>query len=204
MVLKEMIDLLTLDLTDQELLTDAVTLYVGYAEDFSGGLKSYTREQGLAAAEKTGDACESPGWHPLAGSPDGTGKAQSFEYTSFRPWESYVQLTGHYASGSAVLPAATDSRRLLTEVLTGIYRERVVPGIFIRRVGISFENVRPASLVQLSLFLDRETAEKDHQLQGDVNGLRDRFGKNAVLKGMDLLPCGTTIERNGQIGGHKA
>ena len=207
-VLKEMIDLLTLDLTDQELVTDAVTLYVGYAEDFSGGLKSYTREQGLAAAEKTGDVrpddrTES-GWHPLAGSPDGTGKAQSFENTSFRPWESYVQLTGHYASGSAVLPAATDSRRLLTEVLTGIYRERVVPGIFIRRVGISFENVRPASLVQLSLFLDRETAEKDHELQGDVNELRDRFGKNAVLKGMDLLPCGTTIERNGQIGGHKA
>ncbi len=71
-VLKEMIDLLTLDLTDQELLTDAVTLYVGYAEDFSGGLKSYTREQGLAAPEvRTEPARPNPlNIHPSApGSP---------------------------------------------------------------------------------------------------------------------------------------
>lgn len=175
-VLKEMIDLLSLDLTDQDLLTDSVTLYVGYAEDFSGGLKAYTKEQGLAAAVKTGDA--------------------SYHYGGF--------ASCHYAAGSAALPAATDSRRLLTEVLTGLYRDRVIPGLFIRRVGISFENVRPASRVQLSLFLDREAAEKDHELQQDVNSLKDRFGKNAVLKGMDLLDCGTTVERNGQIGGHKA
>ena len=206
-VLKEMTDLLTLDLTDQELLTDTVTLYVGYAEDFSGGLKAYTKEQGLAAAVKTGDACESPGWHPLARSPGRTGRAQTFENTSsalYRPWESYEQIAGHYAAASATLPAATDSRRLLTETLTGLYRDRAIPGLFIRRVGISFENVRPASLVQMSLFLDRETAEKDHELQQDVNSLKNHFGKNAVLKGMDLLDCGTTIERNGQIGGHKA
>ena len=175
-VLKEMTDLLSLDLTDQELVTDAVTLYVGYAEDFTGGLKTYTQEQGRKAAEKTGG--------------------------DFFYWGG--QTIGHYASGSATLPAATDSRRLLTEALVQIYRARVIPGLYIRRVGISFENVRPESLVQLSLFLDRETSSKDHRLQEDVNGLKDRFGKNAVLKGMDLLDCGTTVERNGQIGGHKA
>ena len=46
--------------------------------------------------------------------------------------------------------------------------------------------------------------EKERRLQRVTLAIQDKFGKNAMLKGMNLLEGGTTIERNGQIGGHKA
>lgn len=69
--------------------------------------------------------------------------------------------------------------------------------------------------VQLELFVDyeelerheaakKDKEEKERRLQRATLHLQDRFGKNAVLKGMNLIEGGTTIERNGQIGGHRA
>ena len=55
--------------------------------------------------------------------------------------------------------------------------------------------------------LDSETHEslqRDRRLQQTVLDLKQKFGKNAVLKGVDLTECATAIERNGQIGGHKS
>ena len=46
--------------------------------------------------------------------------------------------------------------------------------------------------------------EKERRLQNVTLAIQDRYGKNAVLKGMNLMEGGTTIARNGQIGGHKA
>ena len=46
--------------------------------------------------------------------------------------------------------------------------------------------------------------EKDRNISQSVNALKSKFGKNAVLKGTDLQEAATTIERNAQIGGHKA
>ena len=46
--------------------------------------------------------------------------------------------------------------------------------------------------------------EKERKLQRVTLAIQDRFGKNAMIKGMNLMEGGTTIERNGQIGGHKA
>jgi len=50
----------------------------------------------------------------------------------------------------------------------------------------------------------RIAEEKERRLQCVTLAIQDKFGKNAMLKGMNLLEGGTTIERNGQIGGHKA
>ena len=68
---------------------------------------------------------------------------------------------------------------------------------------------------QLSLFADEEkrrearaadkaAAARERKIQTAMIELQRRFGKNAVLKGMNFEEGGTTIERNGQIGGHKA
>lgn len=46
--------------------------------------------------------------------------------------------------------------------------------------------------------------EKERRLQNVTLAIQDRYGKNAMLKGMNLMEGGTTIARNGQIGGHKA
>ena len=50
----------------------------------------------------------------------------------------------------------------------------------------------------------RAAEERERRLQRVTLAIQDKFGKNAILKGMNLVEGGTTIERNGQIGGHKA
>ena len=68
---------------------------------------------------------------------------------------------------------------------------------------------------QLDMFTDYEALEqekkarqlaeeKERRLQNVTLAIQDKFGKNAMLKGMNLMEGGTTIARNGQIGGHKA
>ncbi len=173
-VLLEMVDALTLDLTEAGLVTEDLGLFVGYSEGFSAYVGHFTGEGG----KKDGA---------------GTGRGALEE-----------ALVKGYSAGSVHLPAATDSRRIITEALERLYLEKAQKGIPIRRVGIAFENVRPRDSAQFSLFLDTKKAEKDRALQEGVLSLKKRFGKNSVLFGMDLLDCGTTQLRNGLIGGHKA
>ena len=49
----------------------------------------------------------------------------------------------------------------------------------------------------------REQEEKERNLQHIMIDIKKKYGKNAILKGMNLVEGGTTIERNGQVGGHK-
>jgi DNA polymerase V len=54
------------------------------------------------------------------------------------------------------------------------------------------------------LFTDPEELEKELQLQKAMLGIKEKYGKNAILKGMNLQESATTVERNQQIGGHKS
>ena len=60
------------------------------------------------------------------------------------------------------------------------------------------------TLLEAERQVEKEQDEKERRLLRATIMLKDRFGKNAVLKGMNFVEGGTTIERNGQIGGHKA
>ena len=64
--------------------------------------------------------------------------------------------------------------------------------------------MEPEGDIQLSLFEDLSQDEKDKDLQTAVLEIKERYGKNAILKGMNYDKAGTTIERNMQIGGHKS
>ena len=57
---------------------------------------------------------------------------------------------------------------------------------------------------QMNMFIDYDALEKDRKLQGAMLEVRKRFGANAIFKGMNMLEGATTLERNQQIGGHKA
>lgn len=57
---------------------------------------------------------------------------------------------------------------------------------------------------QISLFDDTAALQKNHKVQETVLEIKKKFGKNAVLKGMNLQEHATTQERNRQIGGHKS
>ena len=54
------------------------------------------------------------------------------------------------------------------------------------------------------MFIDREVQERDRNLLGAMLRVREKYGANALFKGRDMLEGATTLERNSQIGGHRA
>ena len=74
----------------------------------------------------------------------------------------------------------------------------------IRRVNVSFNHVVDELCQQYDLFTDPAKLEREHQLQKAMLDIKEKFGKNAILKGMNLQKNATTMERNQQIGGHKS
>lgn len=146
LVVKEMADLLCLDLVDQGLVTSHISLVIGYSNQ-----------------------------------------------KCFEP-----------ARGSTTLRSATSSNRRLLSYVEQLYRRIVRPGAYIRRITLTYTGVMTEDYQQFDLFSDPEEAEKDVKAQRAVISIKQRYGRNAILKGMNLEESATTIERNGQIGGHKS
>jgi DNA polymerase V len=108
------------------------------------------------------------------------------------------------------------------DAVIGLFERIVNPNLLIRRVSISANHVIEESKIpvkdsfeQLNLFTDYETIEaarklenqaleREKRMQQAVLDIKKKHGKNAILKGMNLQESATTIERNNQIGGHKA
>ena len=101
------------------------------------------------------------------------------------------------------------------------YTRVVAPDLLIRRINVTASNliresdIPPEVPEQLSLFVDYTEAQREREeaaaaearerrLQEATLHIQSRYGKNAILKGMNLQEGATTIERNGQVGGHKA
>lgn len=108
------------------------------------------------------------------------------------------------AHGSITLPGATSSSKKLVAYTARLYEEIVERHMFIRRVNLTFPRVEKEMYRQYDLFTDTEQEEKEIRLQRAVLEVKERYGKNAILRGMNCLPESTTVERNGQIGGHKS
>lgn len=146
LVVKEMADLLCLDLVDQCLVTSHISLVIGYSNQ-----------------------------------------------KCFEP-----------AKGSTTLRSATSSNRRLLSYVEQLYRRIVRPGAYIRRITLTYTGVMTEDYQQFDLFSDPEETEKDVKAQRAAISIKQRYGRNAILKGMNLEESATTIERNGQIGGHKS
>ena len=114
------------------------------------------------------------------------------------------------AHGSASLGAETNSSRAIIDAFMEIFERTVNPVWFVRRVNITANNTKSESLRQPGLFDEvgvKEgglNQEKENSLQKARLEIMRKYGKNAILKGMDLEEGATTIDRNSQIGGHKA
>lgn len=146
LIVKEMTDLLCLDLVDKQLITDSITLYVCYSNHI--------------------------GKEP--------------------------------ARGSTKLRFATSSAKTILPEIEALYERIVNPYYPIKRINISFNNVCDEAYMQYDLFCDPADLEKENKLQKAMIDIKKKFGKNAILKGMNLSEGGTTIERNSQIGGHRS
>lgn len=105
--------------------------------------------------------------------------------------------------GSSRLHLATCANTMIVPRIADIYRAIVNPELEVRRLMIAFCDVEPDAAVQLSMLADDAASLRDRDLMHAVNDLKHRFGRNAVLKGMDFQQGATTIARNGQIGGHR-
>ena len=73
-----------------------------------------------------------------------------------------------------------------------------------RRIEIIANKITPEGYQQYTLFQDSIKAEKERHLQEAVLQVKKRYGKNAIMRGSNLLECSTYQERNNQVGGHRA
>ena len=186
LIVREMTDLLVLDLVEKKLVTDQIVLTIGYDID------------NLTNAD-------------IRNSYKG-------EITT----DHYGRKVPKHAHGTVSLDRQTSSTRIILDAVMDLYDRIINPKLLIRRVTVAANHVvdesqarKAEQFEQLDLFTDYAALEKEkkkeeeklareRKLQEAVLSVKKKFGKNAVLKGMNLQEGATAIERNRQIGGHKA
>ena len=180
LIVREMIDLLALDLVDKRLVTDQMTLTVGY------DIQNLTDPN------------------------------ISRIYRGAVTTDHYGRKTPKHAHGTANLKTPTSSAMLLLNAVMELYDRIMDKNLLVRRITLTAnhltdENAAGTIGEQLDLFTDYEkraddeaALEREKRMQQAVLAIKKKYGKNAVLKGMNMQEGATTIERNKQIGGHKA
>ena len=112
------------------------------------------------------------------------------------------------AHGTINLDRKTSSGRKLTEAAVRLFDRIADQNLTVRKINISANHLTPpeCDTSQLSLFADddRPQLEREHRRQQAVLKIKAKFGKNAIVKAMNLQEGATAMERNQQIGGHKA
>ena len=106
--------------------------------------------------------------------------------------------------GSMALNEYTSSLSKLMEYFITLFNKTTNPYYQIRRISIGFNNVKDEQYMTFDLFTDEEKEAKERSLQETIIDLKKKFGKNAILKGMNLEEKATTRKRNKLIGGHNS
>lgn len=184
LVVKEMMELLSLDLVSKRLVTNQVVLTIGYDRENIGN--------------------------------------QSIHYNGEITSDHYGRATPKHAHGTINLKDYTSSTKILIDAVEMLFDRITDKSLLIRRINITAckvineMNIRKVkSHDQLDLFTDYEALkkqeekenierEKEKNLQKAILNIKMKYGKNSVLKGMNLEEDATAKDRNSQIGGHKA
>ncbi len=117
----------------------------------------------------------------------------------------YGRLHPKHSNGTVRTLEATNSPREITPLLSGSFDMKTDHRLLYRRLGVCACNViDTGGMYQLSLFTDRDKLDRDRKLHAAMLEARTKFGNNAIVKGINLLEGATTMERNTQIGGHRA
>ena len=120
-------------------------------------------------------------------------------------WIAYDHRYEHEASkGTVKLSKPTNSSREIIDAVEELYRKITDRHTGIRRLDVCANRIAPESYIQYSLFDDPVQTDKERHLQEAVLSVKQRYGKNAIMRGSNLLECSTYRERNNQIGGHRA
>ena len=181
LIVKEMTELLTLDLVQKNLVTSKLVLTVGYDVD---NLKN---------------------------------TEISRQYFGDVTLDFYGRKVPKHAHGTINIDHKTSSTKIILQAMLDLYDEIINKKLLIRRIYVTAEDVvneedyrNIKSYEQMNLFIDYSEVERqrkkeaiERSLQKAVINIKSKYGKNAILKGMNFMEGGTTISRNGQIGGHK-
>lgn len=175
LVVREMADQMALDLVEKGLVTDQLTLTVGYDRE---NLTDPQRKKSYRGPVVT---------------------------------DRYGRAIPKHAHGTIHLADPTSSARRIVHAVTELLERIVDPALLVRRIQLTAERVvseGEAAFRQLDLFTD-EAAEhaaltRERKMQQAMLSIKRKCGKNAILKGMNLLDGATARERNGKIGGHQA
>ena len=166
-IVREMTDLLVLDLVEKRLVTDQMVLHIGYDMESLSQAKGYH-----------GDVEQD--------------------------W--YGRKVPKPAHGSVNLGRQTSSTTLIADAVMDLYDRIVDRRLLIRRVYVVANHVVDESRVegvQLNLFEEPVDTSRERSRQEAILAIRRKFGKNAILTGIDFEEGATTRERNNQIGGHR-
>lgn len=117
----------------------------------------------------------------------------------------YGRLHPKHNNGTAKMRGRTNSVSEVSQALVKQFDEKTDHRLLYRRLGIAANDTTiEDGIFQLNLFVDYDALEKEKKIQGAMLKVRQKYGANAIVKGMNLMEGATTIERNLQIGGHKA
>ena len=119
-------------------------------------------------------------------------------------WELAARRRGPHAGTSRKLAEATCSRAGLERVVVGLFREVVDPTRQVKRVGIGMGALVPEAAAAPTLFTDAEAEAEERRLLETTLAVKERFGKNALVRGLSFRKGATARERNEQVGGHHA
>lgn len=187
LVVREMTDLLMLDLVEKGLVTDQIVLTIGYDIENLSNPERNRKYKGAVTIDR------------------------------------YGRRIPKHAHGTANLVSQTSSTILAVRAIDNLFERIVDKNLLVRRISISVNNlvseksvIQSEDYEQLNLFdsmvnetprlTDEETAalEREKNMQKAVLQIKKKFGKNAILRGMNLKEGATAKDRNAQIGGHKA
>ncbi|WP_028264355.1 Y-family DNA polymerase [Atopobium fossor] len=116
------------------------------------------------------------------------------------------QRLGPSSTGSYSFVVPTSSSSHIRKMVTRLFADKCLTNRRIHRIGLAASNVidEQASGTQFDLLADTQQLSEEHAMSQTVNDVKKKFGKNALLRGIDLLPQATARERNLQIGGHRS
>ena len=188
LVVREMTDQLALDLFSKGLATDQLVLTISYdVENLTDSKRA---------------------------------KAYKGEVTV----DYYGRKAPKHAHGTVNLPKYSSSSSLLMDAVDKLFADITDPVLLVRRIGIAACRVKreediakenAGSYEQLDLFTDysardrkrkeeEQLEEREKRMQQAILDIKSKYGKNAILRGMNLEEGATAISRNSQVGGHKA
>ena len=117
----------------------------------------------------------------------------------------YGRLHPKHTNGTVRFTNATNSYAAVSQSMAEAFDKKVDHRLLIRRLGVNADKTTSDDgIYQLDLFTDYEALKREKAIQGAMLEIRQRYGKNAVVKGLNMLEGATTMERNMQIGGHKS